>query len=492
MRITNQMMINNTMSNVQINKYQLNDLDTQLSTQKKINRPSDDPVIAIRALRLRSSLDQVVRYLDKNIPDAESWLKTTEGAIDEAYEILTDLYGYCTQGASDSYSTAERDTLASSLTKLKEAYYDQGNVDYAGRYLFTGYMTDTPLTYQSDEDAKGVDYTITQHFDRNNLETKTVYTNAYTNDDILNLQYKKDPTTQEVITPNVEEVYRFRLGYKEVLTNDFSMTVTENGTQTTLTVDNTVTDPNYIPADGEIAFNATTGEILIGKDVYQRLYNAEEYSFTYRKDNFIKNDVNPVMYYDCVDNYKNVGVVYTKEAEDIEYNINFAQKLKVNTEANDAFNMYLGRDIDDLINAVNNVIDIENQIKQVDNMLGESRYQDEDSQYKLNTIKEGLTKQKELAEEEMTNAFERGIKQTQDYQQQASLAKADVGNRMNRLNLTKSRLTEQKTNFTKLKSENEDIDLEEVVISYTAAELVYNASLTAASKVVQQTLLDFL
>lgn len=63
---------------------------------------------------------------------------------------------------------------------------------------------------------------------------------------------------------------------------------------------------------------------------------------------------------------------------------------------------------------------------------------------------------------------------------------------MNRLNLTKSRLTEQKTNFTKLKSENEDIDLEEVVINYTAAELVYNASLTAASKVVQQTLLDFL
>ena len=284
MRITNQMMINNTMSNVQINKYQLNDLDTQLSTQKKINRPSDDPVIAIRALRLRSSLDQVVRYLDKNIPDADSWLKTTEGAIDEAYEILTDLYGYCTQGASDSYSTSERDTLATSLTKLKEAYYDQGNVDYAGRYLFTGYMTDTPLTYQSDEDAKGVDYTITQHFDRNSLETKTVYTNAYTNDDILNLQYKTDPTTNELVTPNVEEVYRFRLGYKEVLTTDFSMTITENGTQTALTVDNTVTDPNYIPADGEIAFNATTGEILIGKDVYQRLYNADEYSFTYRKD----------------------------------------------------------------------------------------------------------------------------------------------------------------------------------------------------------------
>ena len=52
--------------------------------------------------------------------------------------------------------------------------------------------------------------------------------------------------------------------------------------------------------------------------------------------------------------------------------------------------------------------------------------------------------------------------------------------------------SEQKTNFTSLKSENEDIDLEEVVVNYTAAQLVYNAALSAASKVVQQTLLDFI
>jgi len=480
------------MSNVQINKIQINDLDTQLSTQKKINRPSDDPIIAIRALRLRTSLDQVTLYLNKNIPDADSWLHTTEGAIDESYEILQDLYTYCNQGSTDSYSSAERETIADSLNKLRVAYYDQGNVDYAGRYLFTGYMTDTPLTYQSDEEAKDVDYTITQHFDRNDLDTKKSYTNAYSNNDILNLDYKKDNTTGQPITPNIEDVYRFRLGYTGVLTSDYAMTVTENGTASTLTVNTITEDTNYIPADGEIAFNATTGEVLLGKDVYQRLYNADSFSFTYRKDNFIKNDINPIMYYDCVDNYKNVGVVYNKETEDIEYNINFAQKLKVNTEANQAFNMYLGRDLDDLITSVNNVIDVEKQLKQVDNMLKESRYQDKESQYKLNTIKEGLTKQKELAEEEMTNAFERGIGKMQDYQQQASLAKADVGNRINRLDLTKSRLTEQKTNFTKLKSENEDIDIEEVVISYTAADLVYNASLTAAAKVVQQTLLDFL
>ena len=73
-----------------------------------------------------------------------------------------------------------------------------------------------------------------------------------------------------------------------------------------------------------------------------------------------------------------------------------------------------------------------------------------------------------------------------------SLANADVGNRLTRLELTQGRLTEQFTNVTESKSANEDIDLEDVVVSYTSAQLVYNASLQAASKVVQQTLLDFL
>ena len=65
MRITNQMMINSSMANIQVNKKQVNTLDTQLSTQKKINKPSEDPIIAIRALRLRASLNEVTQYLRK-------------------------------------------------------------------------------------------------------------------------------------------------------------------------------------------------------------------------------------------------------------------------------------------------------------------------------------------------------------------------------------------------------------------------------------------
>ncbi|MGN0318267.1 MAG: flagellar hook-associated protein FlgL [Lachnospira sp.] len=507
MRITNQMMMNSSLSNIQINKGQLNDLSTQLSTQKKINKPSDDPIIAIRALRLRSSLDQVTQYLDKNIPDADSWLSVTHDALDEGYDIISDLYNYCVQGSTDSYSESERNTISQSLEKLVEAFYSQGDVDYAGRYVFTGYNTDVPLTYQSDETAADVDFTITQNFTRDNLSSKTAYTNAYSNTDIMNLDVNST-------MPNVKTVYRLQLAYKEINSSELSITdsignetavsvdangvVTTtggvkytdgNGVEQTATITSTI-DDNYVPAAGEIAINSATGEVLLGEDVYKDIYKNNSFSITYRKDNFIKGDINPTMYFDCVDNV--TGIEYKKESEDVEYLVNFSQKLKVNTEAQDGFNIYLGRNVDDLVTAVNNVLDVDNQISQVKAMLNEEQYSDEQSQEKLNTILEGLTKQKELAEDEMTKAFERGVGQMQKYQEQISNAKADVGNRVTRLNLTKGRLTEQKTNFTNLKSQNEDIDLEDIVITYTSATLVYQAALQAASKSVQETLLDFL
>ena len=518
MRITNQMMINSSIANIQTNKSQINTMDTQLSTQKKINKPSDDPIIAIRALRLRSSLDQVTQYINKNIPDASSWLSVTHDALDQSYNIVSQLYSYCNQGATDSYSPSERNTIVETLNKLKDSFYTQGDVDYAGRYVFTGYATDKPLTYQSDADAKDVDYTITQNFTRDALSSKTVYTNAYSNDDIMNLSVKKD-ANGKIITPNVQTVHRLQLAYSEVDANGTFKITDASGNVATVTKNDDGTanvtgivnangetidslddgsgnpvsitftaDSNYIPGDDEIAINSQLGEVLLGENVYKSVYADNAFSVTYEKSNFIKGDIDPTMYFNCVDN--NTGIEYNKQSEDIEYIINFSQKIKVNTEADEAFNIYLGRNVDDLVNAVQNVLDINDQISKIESMQKEGQYSDEASQKKLSDIMEGLTKQRDFAKSKMKDAFEAGIGQMQGYQEQVSNAKADVGNRQIRLDLTKTRLTEQKTNFTDLKSQNEDIDLEEIVVTYTSAQLVYQAALSAASKVVQQTLLE--
>ena len=58
MRVTNNMITANTKSNINGNKVLVDKYNTQMTTQKKINRPSEDPVIAIRSLRMQTNLSQ--------------------------------------------------------------------------------------------------------------------------------------------------------------------------------------------------------------------------------------------------------------------------------------------------------------------------------------------------------------------------------------------------------------------------------------------------
>ena len=92
MRITNKIISNNSVTNINRNKVLEDKINTQLSTGSKISRPSDDPVVAIRALRLRTNLSQVNQYYKKNVPDAESWLDITESAITKVVDIVSDFY----------------------------------------------------------------------------------------------------------------------------------------------------------------------------------------------------------------------------------------------------------------------------------------------------------------------------------------------------------------------------------------------------------------
>ena len=81
MRITNKMMTNNMLYNINRNRTNLSSLESQYSSGKKISRPSDNPMIAVRSLKLRTNLTELNQYFEKNIPDAKSWMNVTESAL---------------------------------------------------------------------------------------------------------------------------------------------------------------------------------------------------------------------------------------------------------------------------------------------------------------------------------------------------------------------------------------------------------------------------
>lgn len=211
MRITTKMMHNTSLRNLNINKLRREKLTNQMSTGKKITRPSDDPVIAIRSLKLNSSLDKIDQYYEKNASDALSWLELTESALSTVNDILTNDIRKNIIGAKSSYETVEdREAIITHLRKAMEEIYATGNSDSGGRSIFTGYRTDMPLTLTA---AKKEYNRITEQFLNDSIDKMTF---VYAGD----IGTINEGNFSDVDVENLElssnEIYRKRLAYGDL------------------------------------------------------------------------------------------------------------------------------------------------------------------------------------------------------------------------------------------------------------------------------------
>lgn len=510
MRITNAMIMNNSLSNISTNKRNVDRLNTQMSTEKKIQKPSEDPVVAIRALRLRSQLAELNQYLEKNVPDASSWLQVTEEALSGVSKMLTGMNKYLVQGASDGLTAEDRRTIVENLRQFREQIFQDANADYAGRTVFTGYKTDKNMTFKTNEDD--VTYKITENISKDSFDYVTKVSNLVNDADVVSVDVAHMPESYDV--------YRVRLAY-EGLDASTSVTLNDKDGNSLITGDirtvyqdengnyvyndefgvpQPLTTGIYQPGDNDLYFLADTGELIFGKDAYSTVNNYVkangEIQFTYDKTGFKKGDLLPEHYFDTVRTEGNPPTVveskFTSKTQDIEYTVNFNQKLKVNTEGKNVFNHKMVRDLDELIEKVEAALAAETKIKNIENMMKEAVYSDETNQANLKSMLEAAKKEFDLADDIMQKTFELAITDYQEHQNKIDLEIADIGSRDKRLQLNKERLTSQQTNFEELKSQNEDADMAETIIKYSAAEVVYDASLLAAGKVVTKSLLDFI
>lgn len=211
MRITTKMMQNTSLRNLNINKALQEKLTNQMSTGKKITRPSDDPVIAIRSLKLNSSLDKIDQYYEKNASDADSWIGLTLSSLSAVNEILTNDVRTNIISANNNYKEAEdRKAIIKNLQQAIEEIYSIGNTDSAGRTIFTGYRTDMPLSLKADKTEKNV---ITEQLTNADINK---FTFVRTGDlkSINEGNFRDKDTTEYKV--NTEDIYRFRLSYDNV------------------------------------------------------------------------------------------------------------------------------------------------------------------------------------------------------------------------------------------------------------------------------------
>lgn len=721
MRITNGMMMNTTKTNINNNKVSVDRLNTQMSTQKKITKPSDNPLIAIKSLRLSTTLSQINQYYGNNIKDAQSWMDVTETALTNMKNILTDAYRLAVNGSTGTMTDEDRNTVLTQLKSLSSQLYAEANADYADRTVFSGYKTNSTVTFQDALEASNAKYEINEQLSINNMQTYTYYANKldtpsagevqdYQNNPVgtpqeevlkrLRLAYNKlsnlnslaytyavdtssskaDGTTNGNVTITADmsgtassQLFQWRSlkkdsaftyqadangqmtgasledmnGYKlsispdgkfsvddpsltlsvrETTINQVKMTtytytdesgnmafmaqetLAANGKKTAYIVDSqgnrvdltydangklvtvkdsqgnsintnldstagandprtiTVTNADNkqvmtatsalvdtsVPADPtkgrayslytadkklttnlkiekmtEQEFNAhlanlaknpdtvseqykdtiiylpDSGEMVFGTNIAQKMSSEfATLNVNYDKEGFAKGETRPEMYFNCT-NKTDISAVnhitytnYDADGNWIQQNINYAvsanQDMKINTQIRDVVSADCYRDLAEMTDLVQEAVNAHTTVTNIQKMINSGDYTDKDQLAYLKDCLEKAQKQVAYADDHLQKVFGTQITNFERYLSQVNLEITDIGSRGDQLSLTENRMSNQKTTFTQLKSNNEDEELSDVTIDYTSAFTAFQASLKAAGKIDNMTLLDYL
>lgn len=140
MRVTQRNMFFQFVDRMNTSLSKLMDYNVQASSQKRINKPSDDNIGAARVLTIRSRIGALNQHID-NVKNAKGWLSTADGALTQVNTVLTRLKELAEQGATGTYSGQNRTQIAFEARQLHEQLITLANTEYEGKHIFAGHKT---------------------------------------------------------------------------------------------------------------------------------------------------------------------------------------------------------------------------------------------------------------------------------------------------------------------------------------------------------------
>ena len=219
MRITNNLIADHVLNNIQKGMGRVYDLQNQLSTGKKFQKPSENPVDMSRALRVNEQISKGDQY-SRNLEVMAPMLQQTDSVLAEITSQLNNAEvlakQYLNASSNDNY-----DLLASNVNEIIDGVINLSNSNYNGKYVFGGFnTTNAPFTREGDliryngtDDVLSVDIS-----ENNSIDVSVPGCNIFTTHQILGTN--DIGTTNDVMMP-------------EPTSNTFSITV---GTKTAVNI----------------------------------------------------------------------------------------------------------------------------------------------------------------------------------------------------------------------------------------------------------------
>ncbi|HZG59674.1 MAG TPA: flagellar hook-associated protein FlgL [Anoxybacillus sp.] len=144
MRVTQSMLTNNMIRNLSTSYENLGKYQEQLTTGKKITRPSDDPVVAMKGIAYREDLARVKQY-QRNIGEVHNWIDSADDALDKVGLALQRVQELVVQASTDTATPEDRKKIADEIDQIQKQIVDVANTKVGGKYIFNGADTKNPL-----------------------------------------------------------------------------------------------------------------------------------------------------------------------------------------------------------------------------------------------------------------------------------------------------------------------------------------------------------
>jgi flagellar hook-associated protein 3 FlgL len=540
MRVTNGMISNNMLNSLYTNMTSLNTLFNQMSTLKKIQRPSDDPIVAGRSLKLRIDVLESTQHI-ANTQEANSWMEVSEAALVNINDLLTEIRTRINQAANGTNGLDDREKIVNDITQLYKQLQQEANVSYAGRYVFSGYKTDQPVFFSTDttlgtESILGNEMTLGQEIVLDNVQVLSQDTAVTTTEDItaaagktITLAAGSKITNDITLAKNT--ITETSIKVTEALIKYNSDPIEADGKKyslgMTIPAGTTLTNGMKIPAGEAVPVSTTT--TTVSKGTVMAAGTTIPAGSTLPKGTTL-----PA-------NSKLNGLIVLEGDIDLAgetilpAGTIISQPIMVNGKAlsvNGDPDATVGKLTTDITVPKNTVLPAGTMIASTSNKLATfpagtlnpavlGKISDQDIRYEIgvgNNIEVNTLGVPELmkdiesdinkillaingnadagidpaTDEELSELFTSMLDNIDQRLSRTSELTAEVGSRVTRLEYTASRLTEDKLNFTELLSQTEEVDIEEVYVKFNQQYAVYQSALQATSMVILNTLADFL
>ncbi len=141
MRVADQQIYSNLLGNLQRARLQSLNAQEQISSQRRVSHPSDDPSAFGQIVLDKSALSQTTQWI-RNIDFGRARVDAADQALGQVQNLITRIRELTIQAGSDTTSPEGRETIAKEVRQLQRQLVQLGNTEVAGQAIFGGTETD--------------------------------------------------------------------------------------------------------------------------------------------------------------------------------------------------------------------------------------------------------------------------------------------------------------------------------------------------------------